>query len=232
MENRIVVVGAHAGDAELMAGGIMASATDLGYKATIVHMTLGEKGHPSLPPEEYGRQKRREAEAAAKALGADVVFMGYRDGELRTDEEAKTELAKVLRRLSPRVVVTHWRGSLHKDHVATHIITGDAVFYHAIKWFGLGGSPSGCRIFYAENWEDSAGYKTDIYIDISSVAERWREAMEQYAFARGETGFPYVDYYLSLARLRGIEVGVGYAQTLMLPWYARKRRASVEELFI
>lgn len=47
MEERkihVMVVGAHAGDAELMAGGLLAKYHLLGHKTSIVHMTLGEKG--------------------------------------------------------------------------------------------------------------------------------------------------------------------------------------------
>ncbi len=45
-----------------------------------------------------------------------------------------------------------------------------------------------------------------------------------YAFARRETGFPYIEYYTCLFRLRGIESGFKYAQTLMAPEIQRKMR--------
>jgi|GEM_PF-4314873 len=35
-----------------------------------------------------------------------------------------------------------------------------------------------------------------------------------------ETGLPYRKYYTCLSRIRGIEIGVKYAQTLMKPWYS------------
>jgi len=37
----LVVIGAHAMDAEVMAGGLIAKGTKLGHKTTIIHMTLG-----------------------------------------------------------------------------------------------------------------------------------------------------------------------------------------------
>jgi len=51
---------------------------------------------------------------------------------------------------------------------------------------------------------------------------KWISAVKNYAFVRGETGFPYDEYYSNLARIRGIESYTLYAQVLMKPWYAKK----------
>ena len=62
---KLMVVGAHAGDGEVMAGPVVAQHAADGGRATLLHLTLGERGHPSLPGAEYGPQKREEAQAAA-----------------------------------------------------------------------------------------------------------------------------------------------------------------------
>ena len=54
----LMVIGAHAGDAENMAGALVLKHTRAGHRATIVHMTLGEAGHPTLDPEAYAVQRR------------------------------------------------------------------------------------------------------------------------------------------------------------------------------
>ncbi|MCD6563145.1 MAG: PIG-L family deacetylase [Thermoproteales archaeon] len=219
----IAVIGAHAGDAELMAGGIAAEAISQGLEVYFIHMTLGEKGHPTLSPKEYGEQKRKEALLVAEKIEAKVIFMPYKDGELYYNERTIIEIAKVLREIRPKVVITHWRGSLHKDHTITHDIVRDAVFYAAIKWFDIGGKENFSRIYYAENWEDSHEFQKDIYISISPESyKKWISAVKNYAFVRGETGFPYDEYYSNLARIRGIESYTLYAQVLMKPWYAKK----------
>ncbi len=58
----IVAIGAHAGDMELTAGGVIAKYTMAGHRATLVHITPGEKGHPRLSAEEYKQQKMAEGE--------------------------------------------------------------------------------------------------------------------------------------------------------------------------
>jgi LmbE family N-acetylglucosaminyl deacetylase len=42
----IMVVGAHAADAEIMAGATVLKHVEAGWRAVLVHLTLGEKGHP------------------------------------------------------------------------------------------------------------------------------------------------------------------------------------------
>ena len=67
---RLMVVGAHAGDAENMAGATVLKHTRAGHQAIIVHMTLGEAGHPTLASEVYAEQREKEIQAAAVLLGA------------------------------------------------------------------------------------------------------------------------------------------------------------------
>ena len=61
---RLVIAGAHAMDAELMAGCLAAAAVDAGWDVVLLHLTLGERGHPETAPREFGRQLEREATAA------------------------------------------------------------------------------------------------------------------------------------------------------------------------
>src|SRR2546430_17333585 len=112
----IMVVGAHAADAEIMGGATVLKHVDAGWRAVLVHMTPGEKGHRTLTPEEYAKVKAREAEAAARALGAESGMLSFRDGELPVSEEAQWALADVIRERGPDVLLTHWRGSVHPAH--------------------------------------------------------------------------------------------------------------------
>lgn len=213
----LAVVGAHIGDCEVMAGGIAAKAVEEGWKVHLIHMTGGEKGHHDLAPEEYLEQKTKEAEEFADRFGLEVHFMQYKDGELEETVEVEIKLAELFRAIGPLAVLTHWRGSFHKDHIATHNIVLDAAFYAGNRWSPVKGKPCLPKVFFAENWEDQEGFQPEIYIDISSVLGKWVEALRKIAFARGETGFNYIDYYMSLARIRGLEMGVEYAEALMRP---------------
>jgi len=218
----LAIVGAHIGDCEVMAGGIAAKAAEEGRDVHLIHMTGGEKGHPNLPPQEYLKQKEKEAQEFADHFGLRVHFMPYGDGELEETVEVKAKLAELFRAVRPFAVLTHWRGSFHKDHIATYNIVLDATFYAGNRWSAIKGKPCSSRVFFAENWEDKEDFQPEIYVDISPVLDKWVEALRKIAFARGETGFNYIDYYTSLARMRGLEMGVEYAEALMRPLYSRR----------
>lgn len=229
MPNRthhIMVVGAHAGDAEIMAGLLVAKYTQAGHRATFVHLTLGEKGHPSLPPETYAAQKRQEAQEVAKRLGAEAVFLPYKDGELPLNDEVKYQLCDVIRERRPDVLITHWRGSIHPDHERASFITEGARFYAALPTIERALPAHPVRaLWYAENWEDPYDFEVDTYVDVSDVFDLWVEAVTQYELFGGQvSSFRYMDYYKALATLRGCLAGTRYAVGLMAPRGARLRR--------
>ena len=65
----LMVIGAHAMDAEIMAGGLAAMQAAQGRRVVLLHLTRGERGHPTKPAAEFGRQLEAELAEAAAALG-------------------------------------------------------------------------------------------------------------------------------------------------------------------
>jgi hypothetical protein len=114
----------------------------------------------------------------------------------------------------PTLVLTHWKESMHRDHAATSAIVRDAVLLAALPGVsGVDGRPHrGVTVWYAENWEDAPEFSPYVYVGIDSASwSRWRTAVSNFEFARGATGFPYVEYYDALGRVRGIEARKGRA---------------------
>ncbi|MBK9527798.1 MAG: PIG-L family deacetylase [Acidobacteria bacterium] len=63
-----------------------------------------------------------EAEEAAKILGLDVRDnLGLPDGHVFVTDVERTAMVRALRRLKPRVILTHQSGDTHPDH--DHIAT-------------------------------------------------------------------------------------------------------------
>ena len=204
----ILAIGAHAGDAELTSGLLLVRQRRLGDRTVILHLTLGEGGNPKLAPDAYGAQKRREAERAAMLLGAEVVFGPYRDGELPNDDAARRYVAGVIRQVRPTYIITHWRESIHKDHAAASAVVRDAVLLAALEGVATGQPPHrGVRgLWYAENWEDAERFTPYVYVEVTGAMDQWREAVTSYEFVRGGiSSFRYLDYYSSLAGVRGAE---------------------------
>jgi len=223
----ILAIGAHAGDAELTTGLLLAKQRRLGDRTVILHLTLGEGGNPTLTPEAYGEQKRREAQAVASALGAEVLFAPYKDGQLPDDEAARRYVADVIRQVRPTHVLTHWGESIHKDHSATHRIVVDAVLLASLPgvvtehpaWRGVR------AVWYAENWEDPDGFKPFVYVGVAPEdSTRWREAVSKYEFVGGKiSSFAYLDYYSALMTIRGAESRRGRAVSFDIDQIGKKR---------
>ncbi|HSD66106.1 MAG TPA: PIG-L family deacetylase [Vicinamibacteria bacterium] len=222
----VLAIGAHAGDAEVTTGALLARHRRLGDRVAVLHLTLGEGGNPRMSPAAYGEQKKREALAAAQALGAEVFFGPWKDGELRDTDEAARYVADVIRQVKPTHVVTHWRSSLHPDHEAAHRIVNAAVLLASLEGFesahprhrGLRG------VYYADNWEDAEGFTPYFYMDVTEDLAAWRAAATCYEFIRGGiSSFSYLEYYEALARVRGAVAGKRFAVGLEVDPFAKKR---------
>lgn len=213
----VLVVGAHTFDAEVMAGAACAVYADAGSRIVLLHLSQGELGHRTLEPARYAAQKRREAQKAAAILGAEPVFLDYPDGGVPRDDEVAQRVARTIREVRPEIVIGHWRGSWHKDHVAAHHAMVQGVYYATLPTFDPtlpAHAPK--QVLFAENWEDDEGFRPEVYLDTTLGHERWLAAIGAYALGRGELGeFRYLDYYDALARLRGCLAGVARAEAFM-----------------
>ncbi len=225
-DRTILAIGAHAGDAEISTGAVLAAQRKLGDRVVIAHLTLGEGGNPKLSPQAYGEQKRREALAAAAALGAEVVFGPYQDGQIPNDDQSRRWVADLIRRIKPTHIFTHWKNSIHKDHSVTNAVVVDAVLLASLEGFKTEHTAfRGVRsVLFAENWEDPDGFRPYLYLDVSGSLAAWKEAVVKYEFIRGGvSSFPYLDYYNALARVRGAEAHTRYAVSFDVAPTSKKR---------
>jgi len=112
----ILAIFAHPDDMELTVGGTLLKMKSLGYKTGALDVTQGEMGTRGTVE---GRAE--EAVEAAKILKLDVrENLGLADGHVFADDESRTKLVRVLRRLKPKVILTHQDGDPHPDH--NHIV--------------------------------------------------------------------------------------------------------------
>jgi LmbE family N-acetylglucosaminyl deacetylase len=210
-----MAIGAHAGDVEISMGAAILAHTSKGHKATIVHLTLGAKGHLTLSEEEYSIQKRAEAATAAQKLNADLRILPFLDGDLAADSNSIFQVVDLIREIKPTHILTHWPGSIHKDHHAAYQIVKDAIFYAALPSIHR---TNPCHEvvgpILSENWEDSLGYSPQIYLDVTDVYDAWLESVHSYElFSGAVSDFDYIGYYSALASLRGTAAGYEKAVT-------------------
>lgn len=215
---RTMAIAAHPGDAFFAMGLPVALSVLQGGHGWLLSLSLGEKGSATIPPERYGAMQRDASERAARMMGASAAFLPYPDGEIPATEEAALKVCDEIRQFRPGVIITHWRGSWHKDHRACYKVVNDALFYAALPALARSAPAHAVsRIYFADNWEDAEDFKADTYLDVAPAFERWRDACAEFPMWKGETGFRYDTYYESLAAARGCVSNFKKAVALMSP---------------
>lgn len=201
----LVAIGAHTGDAQLTSGLLLAKHALAGDRIVTLDLTAGERGTPQGMEVAAFRQMNVEGAAAfAATLGGESLVLDIPDGELEANAPIALRVADILRELKADAVLCHWKNSIHKDHVAAHKVTTDAVFYAALPTFERPLPPAPIRrTLYAENWEDAEDFEPYVYVDVTEAFPLWREAVVKLWLTEHSKDFQYLRYYDALSMLRG-----------------------------
>jgi LmbE family N-acetylglucosaminyl deacetylase len=73
---RILAVGAHPDDLELLCAGTLARYASEGHQVIMCHAGIGDKGHFHIPNDELASIRRKEAQDSASRIGAESVCLG------------------------------------------------------------------------------------------------------------------------------------------------------------
>lgn len=101
-----MAIAAHPGDVFFAMGAPVALATHFGGQGALLSLSLGEKGSPSIPAEQYGLSQREAAEKAAALIGAKALFLQYPDGEVPVNDQVKFAVCDLVRQYKPSTIVT------------------------------------------------------------------------------------------------------------------------------
>src|SRR4051812_23470206 len=115
--DRALVVVAHPDDVEFGAAAAVARWTDQGKSVVYCMVTSGEAGIDGMPPDECRVVRTAEQVESGRVVGVDTVeFLGLPDGVLEYGVALRREIAAVVRRHRPEIVITNnfresWGGS-------------------------------------------------------------------------------------------------------------------------
>ena len=108
----ILAIFAHPDDAELTVGGTLLKMKHLGYRTGALDVTQGEMGTRGTV-----EGRAIEAQDAEKILKLDLrENLGLPDGHVFVTDVERTAMVRALRRLKPKVILTHPIGDSHPDH--------------------------------------------------------------------------------------------------------------------
>lgn len=214
----ILAVGAHVGDMELTAGGLLATCAQKGWDVVVVTMTSSEKSaRADEDPKAVKAVKVQEAAAFTDALGGKSIVRDTPDGLLEVTDELCFWLCDLIRQLVPEIVVTHYP-SPHKDHMACHRLVENARFYAALPAIQRAEAAFTIpTVYYAENWEDNQDFKKEFYLDTSEGYALWQSALKMETSVMNCPFMPIVEYYTLKSRMNGILAGTQYAECYMRP---------------
>ena len=211
----LLAFGAHPDDIEFGAGAIVAQETRAGRPAHFVVCSKGEAATHGKPA-----QRMREAQRAAKLLGAGIEFVNL-GGDAHFDVRAAhaIKLAAIIRRVRPAFVLApSVVENQHPDHAKLGRMVRDATRiarYGGVKELRrLPPHATGQLFFYAVTPEAEPTDLARLLIDVSSpeLITAWTAAMEAHASQMRTRN--YVELQLTRARLNGLRAGVAHALPL------------------
>ena len=246
----ILVVYPHPADSATEASGTIALHAERGDRITSVVVTDGDRHHMQWlhdemekPPGErdpdvdgmtladYRTFKRRETERIAEVLGvSELITLGWTDHEIYFDLDKVNEIADIIRRVRPDILITHVpldTGPSHNDHPITGKIVMKALEtvgnrvsqfdgvppYHGVKQtffsFAAGEEANSNNFF-------TPGIVPEVWVDITPVIHKKIQAMDQLV-SQGYHG-PTARWIAEARDGRwGMLAGCAYAEPFMRP---------------
>ncbi len=227
----VLAIGCHPDDIEISCCGTLAKCVKRGDKVTVCHVANGNMGHEIIPPDELREMRAKEAQAAGKLAGIEVVTLDI--GDLLPngcDIKQRDMVVDLIRKVQPDFIITHSPTDYMPDHLAVSKLVFDASFAASVPQYGNGGKAAVVPIFYMDNLAGMNFNPTE-YVDITDEIDLKIEMLEchesQLKWMRDHDHIDFAEFVKTCSRFRGLQCGVGYAegftQELVWPKVVAKR---------
>lgn len=215
---RVLAVGAHPDDLEILCGGTLARYVEEGHEVVMCHATKGDRGSFEYSSEEIARIREEEARRAAGIAGARHVSLELSDGEVNAADPAHRRLVvDLVRDAQPDVIITHSPGDYMVDHNEISRLVFDASFLSSLPLLETGkpAHPVVAPIYFMET-VTGLGFTPTEFVDVTRTIEtkvRMLEAHEsQLRWLREHDGVDIVENMRTATAHRGFQCGVRYAE--------------------
>lgn len=207
---------AHPDDAEfLCAGTLIRLAREKGWEVHIVSMTAGDCGTVEYDAATISRIRKEEGAKAAALIGATYHCLEELDLRVAYHERSLTKTVALLRKVAPRLLLTHSPADYMLDHEMTSMVARAAAFAAPVPNFAPEHGPRLAAIphlYYCDPIDgvDPLGRTVDpaFCIDISQVIEDKANMLACHASQRDWLLKHHgVDHFLNAMREWGKKVG-------------------------
>ena len=125
---RLLMLGAHPDDCDILSGGIAVKYTRLGHAVGFVSMTNGDTGHYSKGGGQLAVIRANEAAEAGKAVGIKYEVFDIHSNGILADIQTRERLISLIRGFKPDVIFTHRPFDYHPDHRKTSMLVQDSSY--------------------------------------------------------------------------------------------------------
>jgi len=228
----ILAIGAHPDDVEIYCGGTLAKYAKQGHKVFTATATNGNIGSATLPKEEIAKIRKEEARRAAAHIGAEYICLDYNDELFYEDESVRLAFIDLVRYCKADVILTHPPKDYNPDHMLTSKIVTDIPVMIPIEKLKTK-SPAYDKIPLVAYFEPahSFGFEPTEWVDITDEMEMklamvrehksqvaWMQ--DNYSDAMGKAQKEFSDDPEIVARFRGMQCGVQYAEAFRMAYDA------------
>jgi len=215
---RVLAVGAHPDDIEILCAGTLARFAREGAAVSIITVMNGDKGGFDIPPAELAETRRRECIAAAEVIGADWIGLGVPDGTLAWDGDLHVRMIQAIQGVNPDLIITHAPNDYMSDHTETSKAVTNASFYTVCPQFCAEGREPAAAVapVYFMDTVAGVGFDPQEYVDISDTLEiklkMYSKHASQHRYLSEREGLDFADVIRTTARFRGLQCGAEYAE--------------------
>ena len=215
----VLAIAAHRDDVEITCGGTIIKMVDAGYRVGILDLTRGEMGTKGTAEE-----RERDAIAAADIMG--VTWRGnlsIPDAGVEVTRENKLNIARVIRKFTPELVILPYWEQRHPDHLAACRLGYDACYLAGLKKLDIEAEPHRPRkIIYASSFRD---VRHSFFVDVTDQFERKLKCVAAYTSQFDGTpesnriykpGVNIFEFMTVTAQYYGHLVGVKYAEAFSI----------------
>ena len=188
----VLAIGAHPDDVELGCGATLLAHRRRGDRVAMLVMTTGERG-----PQD-ATSRIAEQEEAARIIGADLFWGGFRDGAVPDGRDAVDVIQSVVVQTGADIVYTHAPRDSHQDHRAT----------------GLASLAAGRRLSRVLLYESptSEGFTPDVFVDVEGLVDAKLEALRAHMSQVLKNGLVDLAAVEGQARYRGFQARLHWAE--------------------
>lgn len=215
--HKILAIGAHPDDLEISCAGTLAKWSNEGASITMVVASNGELSSSSSSL--IGKMDKiriKEFCHSAKSIKAQSLRLNMKDGGIFDNPKSRSVFIKLIEKIRPDIVITHFPGDDHPDHRTVNSLVCSSIVIAQAQ----SRSPEWRikKVYFMDSL-GSINFNPDIYIDISETISIKKEMLRGHSSQIKVMKKKYMvdlwDIVQATARFRGIQFNVQYAEAFV-----------------